>query len=480
MKKWIKDLKVNHFVGGQWVEGESDEVIKVENKYSGELLAEVRLFGAGQKEQLIEASQSGFAKISKWSQEQRATSLKLCSKFIENNFKLFTECIVAEAGKPIHYAKAEVNRAIFNLNWCAEEAKRLNGEVVPINFLGTKEKFSFTKRFPIGPILGISPFNFPLNLSLHKIGPAIAAGCSITLKPSPFAPLTALLLGEMAQYADLPDGALNVVVSDVETSESLVIDDSFKVLSFTGSPKVGWHLKSICGKKKALLELGGNAPLIIDRGIDVDAYTDSIINGLFLYSGQICISTQRIYLVEDVYEQMLQALLVKMRDISVGDPNNEDTLVGPLINRDALNRIEQWVSEAVEEGATILGGGHVIDKNKNLYGPTLLTNVKDDMKVNCEEVFGPIGIIKKVSSFEQAVSLANNTQFGLQVGVITQNIDKMKFAMENLEFGGVIMNSIPGFRVDNMPYGGIKNSGLGREGAKYAIDEFTEPRLFVI
>ncbi|MDH5581225.1 MAG: aldehyde dehydrogenase family protein, partial [Bdellovibrionales bacterium] len=387
---------------------------------------------------------------------------------------------VAEAAKPISYAKTEVNRAIFNLNWCAEEANRISGEVVPINFLGTNQRYSFTKRFPIGPILGISPFNFPLNLSLHKIGPAIAAGCSITLKPSPHAPLTALLLGEMALYAGIPDGALNIILSDEETSELLVRDDLFKCLSFTGSPKIGWYLKSISGNKKVLLELGGNAPLIIDKGVDVDSISDSILNGLFLYSGQICISTQRVFLVEDVYEEALNALMTKMKSIGIGDPSDEDTILGPLINKAALERIEKWVAEAVEGGATILSGGHCVDKDKNLYGPTLLTNVHDDMKVNCEEVFGPVGVVRRVSSFKEAIDLANQTQFGLQAGVFTNNIENMKYAMERLEFGGVVFNSVAGFRVDNMPYGGIKNSGLGREGAKYAIEEFTEPRLFVI
>ena len=474
-----KELIGQHFIGGQWVDGQSEEIIQVLNKYDGSVLKEFSLVGIGQKENIIMASMQGFKSLRKWSVEERANCLKLCAKYIQNHFKLFKECIAMEAGKPISYAKGEVERAIFNLNWCSEEIKRINGEVINVNFMGTKNRNSFTKRYPIGPILGISPFNFPLNLALHKIAPAVAAGCSITLKPSPQAPLSALLLGQMAQESGLPDGALNVILSDVETSETLVRDEHFKCLSFTGSPKIGWYLKSIAGKKKVLLELGGNAPIIIDKGVDIDAHIESIVKGIFLYSGQICISTQRLIVLGDIYEEFIQSLLIEIKKLEIGDPMDEETVVGPVIDKKALFRIKEWIDEAVAEGATILHGGHVKDATKNIFEPTLLASASKNSKVCKEEAFGPLATVHQVSTFQQALELANDTQFGLQVGVFTNTLEHMKMAMEELEYGGVLFNSIPGFRCDHMPYGGIKESGLGREGAKYAIQEFTEPRLFV-
>ena len=340
-------------------------------------------------------------------------------------------------------------------------------------------KDAFTKRYPLGVIGCISPFNFPLNLALHKIAPALAVGCSVVLKPSPYAPLSALAFAALAKKVGLPSGSINVVICDVSVAESMVKDARIKMLSFTGSPAIGWHLKSIAGKKKVILELGGNAACIIDRTADLDDAAKKVANGAFLYAGQICISTQRVYVDAGVYDDFIEKLVDETKKVRIGNPSEPGMIVGPLIDKVHLLRIKAWVEESVSMGAKVLFGGEVLDEGKNLFMPTLLTNTNSGMKVNSEEVFGPIAIVEKVSFFDEAITKVNESRYGLQVGLFTNQIAQMKYSLNKLEVGAVIINNVPGFRIDNMPYGGVKESGLGREGVKYAMDDMTEPRLLI-
>ena len=361
----------------------------------------------------------------------------------------------------------------------ATETVRFGGEVVPIDFGAGTGKTAYTKRFPVGPVLCITPFNFPLNLALHKIGPALAAGCSVILKPPPQAPLTALAFAKLVEEAGYPGGVLNVLVCDIPEAEIMVKDDRIKMISFTGSDKVGWHLKNICGRKKIALELGGNASVIVDDSADVDTAAKSIASGAFLYAGQICISTQRILVHNLVYEKFMDSLLGYVKLIKVGDPMEAGVTVGPVIDKENLVRIKEWVDEAIEKGAKVLIGGEVLREKNNLYKPTLVTDTEKEMKIVSREVFGPVATIEKIETFQEGVNKANDSDYGLQTGIFTNDLDHMKEAHENLEVGGVIINNVPGFRIDNMPYGGVKSSGFGREGIRYVMEEMTEPRLIV-
>ena len=314
----------------------------------------------------------------------------------------------------------------------------------------------------------------------HKIAPAIAAGCTLVLKPAPQSPLSALAFAGLVDEAQcLPAGAISVLMADIPEAEKLVRDDRMKMLSFTGSPSIGWHLKNIVGKKKVALELGGNAAVIIDEGVELESAAKTVANGAFLYAGQICISTQRIYVHTSVYNKFESLLTEAVKKINTGDPRDEKNTVGPLIAPIHLKRVSDWVEEARSAGAKVLTGGKVLSEQNVTYAPTLLSHTNNSMKVCSEEVFGPVAILERVDSFEDAIERTNDSVFGLQAGVFTNRLDHMKLAFETLEVGGVIMNNVPGFRIDNMPYGGIKDSGLGREGIRYAMEEMTEPRLLV-
>ena len=391
----------------------------------------------------------------------------------------FINLIVSEAGKPIDYARAEIERSMMVLQFAAEEALRLSGEVVPMEYGAGVGKTAFTKRFPIGPILAISPFNFPLNLAMHKIAPALAAGCSVILKPSPFTPLTALALASLCKRVGLPAGVLNVVICRNEEAELMLKDDRIKMLSFTGSADVGWSLKSKAGKKKVILELGGNAAVIVDRSANLDEAAKAIAFGSYNYSGQVCISVQRIFVDHSIFESFIEKFKVAVSELKMGSPTMEGVTIGPLIDRAHLELLQTWINEAKLKGAQVLLGGNVIDLNHNLFAPTLLTNTQEDMKIVCEEAFGPVAIIEKVQYFDEVIRVINRSRYGLQAGLFTNQISQMKYAHEHLEVGALIINGVPGFRVDSMPYGGVKDSGFGREGVRYAIEEMTEPRLLV-
>lgn len=469
-----------NYIASRFVSEGTGKSLAVYHKYHGHQIAELPLATASQMEEALQAAADAFHIYKDYSAGKRSDILAKIKNRLFEQRQRFVELIIAEAGKPRGYAEAEIDRCLWTLETAVREAIRFDGEMIPMDYANGTGKIAFTQRFPLGPIACISPFNFPLNLALHKIAPALAAGCTLVLKPAPQSPLTALAFAELCHDSGLPEGAVNILMCDIEEAQKMVTDERMKMLSFTGSPQIGWHLKNICGKKKVALELGGNASVIVDdsaRNLHATAKLTAI--GCFLYAGQICISTQRIFVHEAVYDEFLGALVDEISKLKTGDPSEADVTVGPIIDKHHLNRIHTWVQEAVSAGAEILCGGYIIDESKNLYAPTLLTRTVTGMKVNDEEVFGPVAIIEKVKSFTEAVERTNNSKFGLQAGVFTNSVEHMKYAHRYLEVGGVMINNIPGFRIDSMPYGGIKDSGLGREGIRYAMEEMTEPKLLV-
>jgi glyceraldehyde-3-phosphate dehydrogenase (NADP+) len=472
-------LKNQNYICGIWHPEGSGSTLTVVDKYSQNPITQVPLASADQMELAIAGAVQCSETLKSWSAGKRAEHLRRLRDLLSKHVDEFTTLIVAEAGKPIDYAKNEVQRAITTLDIAAAEAMRIGGEVVPIDFGIGENRTAFTRRYPIGPIACISPFNFPLNLAMHKIAPALAVGCGVVLKPAPQAPLSCLAFAGLVEAAGYPAGAVNILVCDIPVAEKMVTDQRIKMLSFTGSPQVGWHLKNICGRKKVTLELGGNAAVIVDSSADLPYAARLTARGAFLYAGQICISTQRIYVCQPVFNQFVNLLIEETNRIVSGDPSNPEVINGPIIDKHHFERIHHWVTEAKNAGAHVLTGGVAIAPDQHIYAPTLLTKTRSHMKVVCEEVFGPVAIVEPVPDFVDALDKTNDSEFGLQAGVFTQRIDQMKLAHESLEVGAVIINNIPGFRIDNMPYGGVKASGLGREGLKYAIEEMTEPRLLV-
>ncbi|MDN5203887.1 aldehyde dehydrogenase family protein [Fulvivirgaceae bacterium BMA10] len=478
MNKFDHIIRTGNFIGGEWFEKGTDTV-KVLDKYHQSVIAEVPLASESDIKNTLNSALEGFEEIKHWSAGKRSEGLSKIASLLENKKEAFAHLITAEAGKPIDYAYVEVERALNTLRIAAAEALTHTGETVPINYGIGEGKTAYTKRFPIGPVLCISPFNFPLNLAMHKLAPALASGCPVIVKPPPQAPLSCLALAALCQEAGFPKGSINVLLCNVAMAEKLVRDERPEMLSFTGSSKVGWHLKNICGRKKVTLELGGNAAAIVDETADLNRAVDLLTNGAYSYAGQVCISTQRIYVKEEIYEQFLELLISKVEKIKSGNPYHSEVINGPIIDSHHLNRINDWVKEAKELGASILTGGKILDGKHHIYAPTLITNTSHSMQVVCDEVFGPVAIIEKIKDFDEGIACTNNSPFGLQAAVFTNRLDRMKQAHQALEVGGIIINNVPGFRIDNMPYGGIKHSGLGREGIKYAMDEMTEPRLII-
>ncbi len=472
-------LSAKSFINNEWIGHSTTNILSVTNKYEQNIIATIPYADPSEVQFAISNSAQAFQSWSRLSAMERREFLLKIRDGLQHEKEKFINLIVSEAGKPLDYARAEIERSLSVLQFSADEAIRLTGETVPMDYGLGKGKTAFTKRFPIGPVLAISPFNFPLNLALHKVGPALAAGNTVLLKPSPYTPLTALALASLCKRVGLPPGVLNVVVCRNEEAELMLKDERIKMLSFTGSAEVGWMLKEKAGKKKVVLELGGNASVIVDRTSNLDDAAKAIAMGAFLYAGQVCISIQRIFVDNEVFDAFVEKLKLTISELQTGNPGTEGVSVGPIIDRTHLERITSWINEAREKGAQILIGGDVLDQDKNVLAPTLITNTTEDMKIVAEEVFGPVAVIERVQFFDEVIRVINRSRFGLQAGLFTNNLTQMKYAHEHLEVGALIVNGIPGFRVDSMPYGGVKDSGLGREGVRYTIEEMTEPRLLV-
>ncbi len=463
-------------IGGQWRQG--DAAVAVHDPFTGKILAEVSQAGPEHAEAAVRSTVEGAAAMGALPSHARYHLLQKIAGSIYDRREDFAKLMSSESGKPITDTKREVSRAVQTFTVAAEEARRLPGDVIPLDWTpGTDSYLGILRRFPIGPVLGITPFNFPLNLVAHKVAPALAAGNSILIKPAPQTPLTALLLGEIALEAGVPPGGLNVLPCDNRVAEQLVIDPRFKLLSFTGSAAVGWKLKSICGKKKVVLELGGNAGVIVEPDADLELATQRCAAGGFGYAGQTCISVQRIFVHQSVADLFTTKLLLQVARLKAGDPSDSATVVGPLIDQRAADRVEAWIAEAVSQGARVLLGGK---RMGSVIDATVLGNVRPDMKVSCQEVFGPVVTVTPYREFKEAVEALNQSDYGLQAGIFTQDVDKIFYAFRHVEVGTVLANEIPTFRADHMPYGGVKDSGIGREGVAAAIEDMTEPRLLVM
>lgn len=472
-------IKFGNYIDGKWNTDVSKEFLEVFDKYTQAPLAKLPLAGETEIESAIVAAQKGFLEIKSWSAGKRSEYLQKLWLAIQSRSNEIAEIIIKEAGKSKTYAEMEVKRCLSTVETAVMQAKQFSGEMVPIDYGAGEGKIAFTKRIPIGPVLCITPFNFPLNLVLHKVAPALGVGCSVIVKPAPQAPLSAIFLANLIEEVGYPAGVANFLSCNIPMAEKMVRDDRIAMISFTGSEKVGWYLKTICGRKKIALELGGNAAVIIDKDADLKSAAKTVAMGAFLYSGQICISTQRIFAVEEIYKNFEELLIAEIKNLQVGNPEDAKTTVGPLIEKQHLERVASWVKEAKDNGAKVLIGGDIADIKRNIFNPTLLTHTNANMKVVSEEAFGPLAVIEKVKDFDDAIEKVNASKFGLQAGVFTNDVRNIKKAHDKLEVGGVIINNVPGFRVDSMPYGGVKMSGLGREGIRYTMEEMTEPRLLV-
>jgi len=473
----VADVAAHAFlVDGKWVE--DGEMLEVKAPYDGAVVGRIFQGNRQHAEAAIAAAVKAFGTTRRLPAFERQRVLRRVSEGIAQRKEEFSRTLCQEAGKPIKNARTEVERAIFTFTVAAEESTRIYGEYLPLDWQEyTAGRWGIVRRFPLGPIAGITPFNFPLNLVAHKVAPAIAAGCPMVLKPAPQTPLCSLLLAEVVQQAGWPDGALNVLPLSNENASVLVADDRLKMISFTGSTAVGWQIKKNSGKKKVVLELGGNAGVIVHSDSDVAYAAERCVAGGFGYAGQTCISVQRILVEHSVYGKFTDALLLGVKELKTGDPLEETTDVGPLIRESDAVRATEWVQEAVRGGARLLCGGA---RHGSIMEPTVLTGTKHDMKVNCQEIFAPVVSVEPYNDFNDAVREINHSAYGLQAGIFTRDAKLMFQAYEELEVGGLVAGDVPSFRIDHMPYGGIKDSGLGREGLRYAIEEMTEPKLMVM
>ncbi len=429
-------------------------------------------------ETAIEAAVQAFTVTRKMSSYQRANILRKIAEGIRQRREEFARTICQEAGKPIKTARLEVDRGIYTFEVAAEEASRIYGEYIPLDTLeATAGRWGLLRRFPLGPVFAITPFNFPLNLVAHKIAPAIAAGCPIILKPAPQTPVTALMLTEVIHETGLPEGALAVMPLSNDDAALLVIDERIKLLTFTGSAAVGWALKSKAGKKRVTLELGGNAGVIVHSDADLAYAAQRCVAGGFSYAGQTCISVQRILVEQSVFDSFTKLLLDDVHKLKVGDPSHDDTDIPPMIREQDAIRVTEWIDEAVQEGAKILTGGK---RKGSTVEPTVLTDTTPQMRVNSAEIFAPVVTVERYDEFNDALFQINNTSYGLQAGIFTRDAVLINTAFDTLEVGSVIAGDVPSFRVDQMPYGGVKDSGQGREGLRYSIEDMTERRLLVM
>jgi len=431
-----------------------------------------------QYEAAVTAAVAAFEETRRLPAYERGRILRAISTGIATRREELGALICAEAGKPIRDSLVEVDRAILTFRLGAEEAERMTGETIPLDLMpASRGRLGVTRRFPIGPVAAISPFNFLLNLAAHKLAPAIAAGCSIVLKPPSKDPLTMLTVGEIVADAGLPAGAVSILPMTRELGDRMVEDERFKLLTFTGSPSVGWRMKARAGKKKVVLELGGNAGVIVDRSADLDWAVRRTLVGAFAYAGQVCISVQRMFIHEDVWEPFMAKFVEGARSLKLGDPSDPTTDLGPMVDDNAAARTQRWVDEAVALGGKLRLGGTA---DGTFFPPTILTDTPVTAQVCSNEAFAPLVVAYPFSDFEDAIRQVNDSMFGLQTGVFTNDLANSWRAFEGLEVGGVIVNDVPTYRIDHMPYGGVKDSGLGREGLRWAIEDMTEIRIMVV
>ena len=477
---------------------------QIRSPYDNSVVGEMPVAGEAEVEAAIVAAQRGFHVMRRLPRFARADILQRASELLRERRDRFVRTITAEAGKPLFDARGEVSRAVFNLANAAAEARRHAGVEVPLDadagifeYQTTGEggaridlahadieqlqagarRIGIARRFPLGPILAIAPFNFPLNLVLHKVAPALAVGNSVVLKPAPQTPLTSLLLAELLRDAGLPEDALRVVHCSVPLAEKMVRDDRFEMVTFTGSAKVGWHIKSIAGRKRVALELGGNGAVIVCKDADLELAAARCVRGGVVYGGQYCIGVQRITVDEAVHDDFVRLLVAKVKACKVGNPGDEGVDVGPVIDEGSAKRIQDWVDRAKSEGAQVLAGG---SRENAIVQPTILSHTRPGMLVEDEEIFGPVLTVNPFSMFDQAIARANAGRYGLQGGLFTNDLRRAFKALEDWDVGGLMINDVPIYRIDNMPFGGWKESGLGREGTRYAMDEMSEIKHLVI
>lgn len=469
-------MKKKLFINGEWVEAK--EYVPLTSPYTGEVIGEIPSATVEEVEQALAAAEQATAVMAKLPAHQRAAILEKLAALMELRSEEAARIIALEAAKPLKTARVEVGRTIQTYKFAAEEAKRIHGETLPLDAApGGEGRVAYTTREPIGVIGAITPFNFPMNLVAHKVGPAIASGNTIVLKPAGQTPLSSFFLAELLSDAGLPAGALNVITGKGSViGDKIVSDPRVKMVTFTGSPEVGTTIRSKAGLKRVTLELGSNAALIVDKGVNLDKIISRCVTGAFSFQGQICISLQRVYVHEELYEAFVHKFKEETEKLVIGDPLDPTTDVSALISSKDVERSLAWIEEAKRAGATVVTGGTTAG---NVLMPTVLVDVKSTDKVSCQEVFAPIVIIQKIASVEEGIKRVNDSRFGLQAGIYTENIHTALDAAEKLHVGGVLINDIPTYRVDHMPYGGVKESGMGREGLKYAVEEMTEMKLVI-
>ncbi|MEA2475843.1 MAG: hypothetical protein QOC87_42 [Actinomycetota bacterium] len=463
-------------IGGEWKT--SDETFEVHSPYDSSLVATVAVPSKDDVESAIAGAAAVFDETRKLPIHVRAGALDHISRRLDERSDEVAELIAREGGKPLKWARAEAARAVSTFRWAAEECRRSSGELMRLDTeasLGSR--LGLIRRFPLGPVLAITPFNFPVNLVAHKLAPALAIGAPVVIKPATKTPLGALLLGELFSETELPSRMLSVIPIESSATQELAQDRRIAKMTFTGSSEVGWMLKGKDVKKNVTLELGGNAGVIVHHDADTGKAAEAIARGGYYQAGQSCIAVQRVLVHEDVADELRSKLVEAVSALKTGDPLDPETDVGPLITRDALDRVAQWVDEAVHAGAEVLTGGKREDP---FYAPTVLDNTRRDMKVRSEEIFGPVVTLSTYTDFAEAVAEVNSSKYGLQAGVFTNDLERIMIAHRDIDVGGVIVNDVSAFRADQMPYGGTKESGFGREGLRYAMDEMTETRILVL
>ena len=457
----------------------ANEALEVTDKYTGEVATRCALADAAAIDEGIAGAVRATEPMAKMPSYEKKAVLEHCVTRFKERFDELAMALCIEAGKPINDAEGEVTRLIDTFQIAAEESTRMHGELQALDISPRAKGYQgMWKRVPIGPCSFISPFNFPLNLAAHKIAPALAVGCPFVMKPASRTPLGAIIMGEVLAETDLPEGAFSILACSRDGADLFTVDDRLKLLSFTGSPGVGWDLKARCGKKKVVLELGGNAAVVVDADTkDLDDAVNRIIFGAFYQSGQSCIGVQRIMIHEDIYDVMKAKLVAKTATLIKGDPKQRETFIGPMISESEATRLHGWIDAAADAGGTILCGGA---RDGAMLDATLMENVPLNQDLCVEEAFGPAAVLQKFSSWDDAISMVNDSKFGLQAGIFTRDFYKVQQAWDEMEVGGVVVGDVPSYRVDNMPYGGVKDSGIGREGIVFAMEDMTEIRNLVI